>query len=92
MPSATLQKINIAKTEHGRKAINKKHTTFPEKTRLFSIGDDMTPVPKAAKKSPKVAKAMEFKHAIAMKKAGMPDKMVKQGFAKAAAMKKGGMC
>ena len=38
----------------------------------------------------KESKAMEMRHAMAMKKAGVPKKMVKEELAEAKAMKKGG--
>jgi hypothetical protein len=38
-----------------------------------------------------MSKAQEFRHAAAMKKAGLPKKMVQEEFREAAAMKHGGV-
>jgi hypothetical protein len=78
--STPKQALAKTETDHGRTAIGKKKTDNG-KLEFYSEGGSM-----------KTTKATEMKHAMAMKKAGVPKKFVKEELAEAKTMKyaKGG--
>jgi len=80
MPSSIpKQALSQKETDHGRSAIGKRKTDNGS-LEFYSKGGEM-----------KESKSMELRHVVAMKKAGVPKKIVKEEMSEAAAMKKGGM-
>ena len=88
MPSSSSKQHNFMAAVANNPAFAKK-AGVPQ-----SVGKDFTAADKGRKFARggemKESKAMEMRHVAAMKKAGVPKKIVKEEQAEAAAMKKGG--
>ena len=86
---------SVSKKQHNFMAAVAKNPAFAKKAGVpASVGQDFLNADKGRKFAKggdmKKSKAIELRHAMAMKKAGVPKKMVKEELAEAAAMKKGG--
>jgi len=86
---------SVSKKQHNLMAAVAHSPEFAKKAGVpQSVGKDFTAADKGRKFARggemKESKAMEMRHVAAMKKAGVPKKIVKEEAAEAAAMKKGG--